>query len=57
MENPHAELAPIQEKLHLADCLLQANCTHESLINLQMAAAEGKASWSLEKNLLLYSQN
>jgi len=55
MENPHAELVPIQEELHLADCLLQANCTHKSLINLQAAAAEGKALWSLEKNLLLYS--
>jgi len=43
MENPHAELASIQEKLHLADCLLQINYTHESLTNLWAAAAEGKA--------------
>ena len=57
MENPHAELAPIQEELHLADHLLQANCTHESLTNLQVAAAEGKAPWSLEEGLLLYGQS
>lgn len=43
MENLYIELVLIQEKLYLADYLLQINCIYKSLTNFQTVAAEEKA--------------